>query len=248
MIAGLLLVAVLGAQVARLEMESRTSNQTSPASVVQSQPALYDIDLSRSYVQWTGTKFRGRGKHEGVVRLLSGALGPCNAANCRGRFTMDMHNLEITDIPVRDAVPRRRLLEHLRSRDFFWTARYPDATFVLVGTLATPSAERVLSASARDSSSFEATGQLTLRGVTQTLTFPARVTARSAQEIQVRAEVVIDRQRWGISYRFDPIRNEIVDDDITLVIVLVARSRVDASRVDLRQVQRVPILRLETDP
>jgi polyisoprenoid-binding protein YceI len=193
------------------------------AALLQTQPVTYDVDLSSSYIEWTGTKFRGRGKHEGIVRLRAGTLGPCTRTTCQGTFIIDMHNVEITDIPESDAVPRRRLLEHLRSRDFFWTERYPDATFVLDETRAVAGGVTT-----------RTTGRLTLRGVTQPLTFPARIVTHSDREVHVRAEVVIDRQRWGISYRFDPIRNEIVDDEISLVLVVVARSRPVAPAVDSR--------------
>lgn len=199
-----------------------------PAAVSAHAPpdwAEYDVDLARSYVSWTGTKFRGRGKHEGIVRIRSGRLGPCTLTRCRGRFTLDMHNLEITDIPASDPVPRRRLLEHLRSRDFFWTERYPLATFLLVDTRPAPRAGSGAIPAANDSNTLHVTGELTLRGVTRSLTFSARVDDRGAGELHIRADVVIDRQQWGVSYRFDPIRNEIVDDDITLGIVLVATAR-----------------------
>jgi len=178
----------------------------------EAQPAM-QVDLARSHVEWTGTKFRGRGKHEGIVRVRAAQLDACTPTDCRGRFTIDMHNLEVTDIPATDPVPRRRLTEHLQSRDFFWTERYPTAIFTLTGTSTTSRADSVL-----------ASGQLTLRGVTRPLLFTARIMRAFEGEVHVRAELTIDRQQWGIRYRFDPIRNELVDDEIRLVVVLVARA------------------------
>ncbi len=178
----------------------------------------WEVDLTQSRVEWIGTKFRGRGRHEGLVRLLDARLGPCSPTYCQGRFTLDMHNLEITDIPRSDAVPRRRLRDHLRSRDFFWTERFPVATFVLSGTRARTNADWV-----------DAWGELTLRDVTHAIRFPARIRHQRQGEVHVRAEVTIDRQRWGIRYRFDPIRNELVDDEIRLVIVLVAHARTNGA-------------------
>lgn len=175
------------------------------------------VDLVQSRVEWIGTKFRGRGRHEGFVRLLDATFASCTPAQCRGRFTLDMHNLEITDIPASDPVPRRRLRDHLRSRDFFWTERYPVATFVLTGTRTTDRADSV-----------QATGELTLRNVTRPIEFPAQITYHRDREVHVRAALTIDRQEWGIRYRFDPIRNELVDDEIQLVIVLVVHARTDA--------------------
>jgi polyisoprenoid-binding protein YceI len=160
----------------------------------EAQPTM-QVDLARSHRKWTGTKFRGRGRHEGIVRLRAAELDVCTPTNCRGRFTIDMHNLEVTDIPATDPVPRRRLTEHLQSRDFFWTERYPVAIFTITGTRTTSRADSVL-----------ASGQLALRGVIRPLLFTARIIQSFEREVHVRAELTIDRQQWGIRYRFDPIR------------------------------------------
>jgi polyisoprenoid-binding protein YceI len=170
-------------------------------------PGAYMLDVRRSVVRWKGTKFRGRGKHEGTVGLQAGTLSLCGTAVCRGSFTLDMRSIAVTDIPVDDPIPRNRLTSHLNSRDFFWTERYPTATFMLQQVIQRGSMYRV-------------TGELTLRGVTRPLSFDATMT-ESAGERRVTSSLTIDRQDWGIEYRFDPIRNEIVDDEIALVLELV---------------------------
>lgn len=192
---------------------SLSEAQGAPALRATAQPIHLEVDLLQSRVEWIGTKFRGRGRHEGFVLLRDAVLEPCTPSECRGRFTLDMHNLEITDIPASDPVPRRRLRDHLRSRDFFWTERYPVATFVLTGTRVSDRADAV-----------HAVGELTLRDVTREIRFPARITYPRDGEVHVRADLTIDRQKWGIRYRFDPIRNELVDDEIRLSILLVART------------------------
>lgn len=181
-------------------------------------PPNLEVDLTQSRVEWIGTKFRGLGRHEGLVRLLDATLEACTPTHCQGRFTLDLHNLEITDIPLSDAVPRRRLRDSLRSRNFFWTERFPVATFVLSGTRARTQADSV-----------DAWGELTVRDVTRSLRFPAHITHERNGEVHVRAELTIDRQQWGIRHRFDLIRDKVVDDEIRLVIVLVAHARTDGA-------------------
>lgn len=173
--------------------------------------ASLQADLRRSVVKWKGTKFRGRGKHEGKVHLASGALTMCGQSVCGGSFTLDMRSIAVTDIPVDDPIPRNRLTTHLNSRDFFWTERYPTATFTLRQVSPRGAMYRV-------------TGTLTLRGVTRPLAFDATVT-ESPGERRATSALTIDRQHWGVEYRFDPIRNEIVDDEIGLVLELVFTSR-----------------------
>src|SRR6476661_6948252 len=64
------------------------------------------LDTGRSVVRWKGTKFRGRGKHEGTLLLTSGFVSMCRTTVCGGRFVLDMRSIAVTDIPVDDEVPR----------------------------------------------------------------------------------------------------------------------------------------------
>jgi polyisoprenoid-binding protein YceI len=167
------------------------------------------VDLRRSVVRWRGTKFRGRGKHEGTVHLAAGALALCGARVCGGRFALDMRSIAVTDIPAHETEARARLTTHLKSPDFFWTERHPTATFVL--RQVTPVA----------GATHRVSGELTLRGVMRPISFVATLDERAGGERRVDARLRLDRQDWGIRYRYDPIRNEIVDDDIALELELV---------------------------
>jgi hypothetical protein len=187
---------------------ARVGGVVAPASPSDSLPA----DLRRSVVRWTGTKFRGRGRHEGTVPLAAGALALCGARVCGGHFVLDMRRLAVTDIPPHETVARARLTRHLRSADFFWTERHPTATFVL--DEATRGAD----------GTFQVAGALTLRGVTHPLAFPATLETDGGARL-VRARLRVDRRRWGVTYRFDPIRNELVDDEIALVLEMAFPAR-----------------------
>lgn len=168
------------------------------------------IDPSASIVRWRGTKFAGRGKHEGTVRLSSGHIDLCDGALVGGRFTVDMASIEVTDIPASDPVPRARLRTHLLSDDFFAAERFPTATFE-IGRVEPISADSV-----------RITGALTLRGVTEGIAFGARVTA-SADSVRADARFSIDRQRWGVAYRGSGPADELVDDAVSLGVTLRAR-------------------------
>ncbi len=173
------------------------------------------VDLAQSVLRWKGTKFRGRGKHEGTVQLTGGALVLCHGRPCDGYFTIDMRTIAITDIPLSDPVPRERLARHLASEDFFWVERHPTATFRLRD--ARPAAPG-------DDARYTVLGDLALRGVTRDLAFPALLEPRdNGSPPRIRARFTIDRQRWGVEYRFDPVRNELIDDDIHLDLLLVLR-------------------------
>lgn len=221
---------------------------------------VFLVDTARSVVRWRGTKFRGRGKHEGVVPIREGELLVCGlpdrattaarrasssdtsatrpggaARACGGRVVVDVQRLAVTDIPAHEGVARRRLTEHLLGPDFLWTARYPAATF----TLAQAEAESPTAVGAPPRApqrpqrviAVRVVGDLTIRGVTRRVALPATLEQPDVTVLprgpwggglRARARFRIDRQRWGVAYRWDPVRNELVDDDVTLDVELVA--------------------------
>ena len=211
-----LVVGALGATSTRSVDAARThatgpdrAGSAAPPGALAQVTDTLPADVRRSVVRWKGTKFRGRGKHEGTVRLAAGALAVCGARVCGGRFVLDMHSIAVSDIPPHETVPRARLTSHLKSADFFWTARHPTATFVLREAM-------------RDGGGvYRVAGELTLRGVTRPISFPATLEERAGGERRVGARVRIDRRRWGIAYRYDPVRNLLVDDDVHLALEVV---------------------------
>ena len=169
------------------------------------------VDPAASILRWKGTKFRGLGKHEGTVRIGDGTLLMCHELACGGQFTIDMRTIAVTDIPESDPVPRERLVNHLKDDDFFWVDRYPTATF------------RLREGRATTDGTYRVTGDLTMRGVMRTISFPANLRTRVRGEVRADARFTIDRQHWGIAYEGSRLTNDLVDDEITLELVLVAR-------------------------
>ena len=170
-------------------------------------PESIAVNAARSTLRWRGTKFRGRGSHEGTVPVATGTVVRCAAEVRDGWFTIDMRHIQVTDMPTHEREARRNLTQHLESEDFFWVARYPVATF------------RLSRVQPVGNDSVRVTGALTLRGVTRPVAFRARVQPRAA-DVGVLARITLDRQAWGVAFRFDPLRNLLVDDDITLDLAL----------------------------
>jgi polyisoprenoid-binding protein YceI len=170
-------------------------------------------DASASSIRWRGTKFGGRGRHEGAIGLAAGELVLAHEQLIGGRFTIDMRCIDVSDIPQNEPVPRRRLLDHLRGRDFFDVERFPTATFI---------AQR---ATRIGPARYQLGGALTMHGVTQPIAFPIEVRWRGVGQMMATGSVVLDRQRWGVAYRGARITNDLVDDDIAISLLLVARRR-----------------------
>jgi len=170
------------------------------------------LDLDKSTVRWRGTKFWGLGKHEGTVRLKGGAFCIRQGRVLHGWFEADMRSLEVTDIPASEPVPRRRLTEHLLGENFFAVGAHPVSRFILREV----QHER--------GHLYRVSGDLTIRGRTRPLTFYARGWSVTDQELRAQAGFKIDRHEFGVSYRGSTLKDDLVDDDFELELVIEARS------------------------
>ena len=98
----------------------------------------------------------------------------------------------------------------LPKADWFNTAETPDIRFV--STEITKVAER----------QFSITGDLSLRGTTQRITFPFTLTEVDATTRKAQATVVLDRMSFGIGAKSDPDA-QWVGREITLELVITAK-------------------------
>ena len=132
---------------------------------------------------------------------------------CGSILRSEIASLSVTDIPVWEPVPRNRLRRHLLDADFFDAARYPVATLELRrGVRTGPGRLRI-------------EGQLTMHGVTRPIIFDAVLELPPEAGVSASAWFRINRHLWGLSYRGSQLGNDLVDDDITFRVRLVARRR-----------------------
>lgn len=174
------------------------------------------VDLTRSGIKWRGTKFWGLGSHEGTVRLKSGEVCVRDGRIVGGTFVADMATIAVTDIRANDAVPRKRLRDHLLGEDFFHVAAYPEARLTL---RAVERENRAL---------HRVAAELAIRGQTHVVTFYARVWTLSDEAVHAEARFAVDRHRWGVSYRGSTIRDDLVDDEVWLDLTVHARGSAGA--------------------
>ena len=169
------------------------------------------LDTKATVIEWAGTKFGGRGRHAGIVRVAPGTVVLGGSALIAGTITIPLETVEVTDIPVWEPVPRSKLRAHLLDADFFDVRRFPRATLTL------HRAERMAPSVLRVQAS------LTMRGVTRPIAFDAQLEAPPEAAVAATAYFRINRHHWGLSYRGSEAGNDLVDDDITFRIRIVAR-------------------------
>lgn len=167
---------------------------------------VYTIDTAKSEITWIGAKVTGR--HNGLFGIRSGELYMRNGLLGGGEVIIDMATLRSNDKSI-DLASNQKLTAHLRSADFFDTEQYPTAVFELTGIAPFDSTEaKPHQGTSKDSElrvnnpTHRITGNLTIKGETRSVSFPARVTLEG-NVLRTRANFNIDRTKWGIVYRSD---------------------------------------------
>ena len=169
------------------------ATNTSSASPVVGEKYL--ITSENSKIEFIGAKVTGH--HNGSFKKFSGTINYAGQIEkSRVSITIDASSLD-TDTPD--------LTTHLKTADFFDVAKYPEAKFE--STEIKPGGEK--------GASHTVTGNLTLHGVTRSVSFPATITV-SPGVINVESSFAINRKDFGINYPGKT--NDFIRDDVALTL------------------------------
>ncbi|MEM6910338.1 MAG: YceI family protein [Verrucomicrobiota bacterium] len=147
------------------------------------------VDLAASRLEWTGRNLLN--KHWGTLPLKTGALGFEGGKLVSGSFVLDLTGMECTDLAGQEL--HQVLIDHLQSDDFFHTAQYPEAQFVISGS-------RVLEPTSLGAPNLALEGHLTLKGQTLPLQIQAVTGLTPDGKAAAQATLSIDRTLWQIIY------------------------------------------------
>ena len=176
----------------------------------------YTIDAQKSKVLWTGEKLTG--EHKGTLELKSGTVTMKGNAVASTDLIIDMTSIVVTDIE--DKTDNGKLVGHLRSEDFFSVEKNPTANFKAT------SFEAIKGVST-GSPNYTVTGELTIKGITNSITFPAIVSVKDGV-LTASAKATFDRTKWDIKYSsasfFDSLGDRVIYDDVVFEFQLVARA------------------------
>ncbi|MGD8748921.1 MAG: YceI family protein [Balneolaceae bacterium] len=175
------------------------------------------IDTDRSLILWKITEMWQSGKHKGTLKLSKGYLLFKDNHMIGGHIVADMNSIAITDIPKHEPVPRRRLRNHLKSKDFFYVEKYPTATFDITQT------------EPRKDNNIKVYGKLSIRNVSKPISFIASQETAQQTGWKFYATFKINRFSWNVSYQgtyweniSSILDNTLVDADIFLSVQLIA--------------------------
>ena len=176
----------------------------------------YNLDTETSLVRWTGRNLFNH--HQGTLKLASGHIEVENGVLQSAGFTLDMNTIACEDLV--DTAYNAMLIRHLRDDDFFAVDRFPTAEFICTSATALPSCTP-------GTPNYTLHGTITLRGVTQPLSFPAVIAAADTDHLTGQAQFELDRTQFGSHYGsgklFAFLGKHVVNDHIHLHIKLHAK-------------------------
>jgi polyisoprenoid-binding protein YceI len=171
----------------------------------------YSLVIPESFVNWKGTHVMTGKGHQGFIKPRTGTLVfDTNGSIVGGYFELDMNTITLTD--KKDTSSDNGVVSHLKDPDFFDVKKYPRGTFQLTKAI-----------KASGDSSYNITGQLTLRAITQEIHFPATI-VRNGEDVVATASLTIDRTKWGITYQSGSmlglVKDELLEDKVPVSLAL----------------------------
>lgn len=188
---------------------------TAIAAPAKKEAALYNLDQSATKVEWIGKKVAG--PHNGYVTVKNGTMTATEDGTItQGTVVIDMNSM--TNVDVTDKEYNGKLIEHLKSPDFFDTTKFPEATLVIKN-------------SKKSSKGLEVNGDLTIRGITQPVRFLATDVKATADSFMAKATVTVDRTKHQVMYNagkgdksvIKQLGDKLIYDEFTLNIQLAAK-------------------------
>ena len=185
----------------------------------------YSISIDQSVVGWTGTKVVGMGSQSGTFGIAEGSLTVNEGALVGGSITLDLNNIVCTDTASwMTEELKGKLVGHLKDTSFLFVAEHPTAVFEIASVEALAKADEA-------GNSHTLTGNLTLRGETRSISFPALIVVSEAG-IKASGVATINRLDWGINYDKEnlslseklkaKLQNGIVGENVEISFTLTA--------------------------
>lgn len=171
----------------------------------------FEIVNKESQLIWQDVPFAGK-PHEGTIQLTSGTLVTSATGKAKGgKFVINMKS--INSVNPKTGESNKGVVEHLHSDDFFSTMRFPLSTFTITKII--PSTKP---------NEYTITGNLTLKGISNIITFPA-IISTEGDKLKAQAAVTIDRTLWGITYKsysfLSQMKDDLIPNNIKLTMNLV---------------------------
>jgi polyisoprenoid-binding protein YceI len=186
------------------------------ASFAQLADGTYNVDYKSSTINWHAEKATGSG-HDGTIRVSSGQVVVAKSNIATGKLKVDMNGIACTDLP--EGEYNSNLINHLKSPDFFDTAKFPDSNFEVTS---------VTSKADVKGNTHVVAGKITIKGITKDISFPAKVSG-DGKSVTIDGDIVLDRSqfdvRFGSETFFGSLGDKAINNDMKLKLHVVANKK-----------------------
>jgi len=173
-------------------------------TVKAQETSSFKADASTSIINWKG--YKPAGSHYGTIVLKSGNLN-VEGDQISGSFVVDMST-------IKDADGSGRLEGHLKSKDFFEIESYGTSKFEITS-------------SKTNNGKLQVTGNLTIKGITKEITFPATILRGDGMITLTSETIQINRADYNIQYKsksfFNNLKEKFINDEFDLQVKIVAK-------------------------
>jgi polyisoprenoid-binding protein YceI len=175
--------------------------------------ASYKVDVDQSKLEWHGKKVTG--EHNGLINIKSGSLQFKDDMLAGGEFEIDMKSIVNLDLESEEW--NTKLVNHLKSDDFFSVEKFPTAMFKIT--------EAKSYKDEKSNANYWIKGDLTVKGKTNPLEFAAKVD-KSEEGVSASATMVVDRSKYDVRYGsgsfFEGLGDKLIYDDFDMKVSLQA--------------------------
>ncbi len=221
-LASLLVIAAIAASCS-----TGGGEKTQTKEAVESKAASFDkvfvVNPQESQIAWEG--YKPTGQHHGTVNVTKGNLMVKDGMITGGKFTFDMNSITVLDLT--DPEWNGKLTGHLKSADFFEVETHPQAAFEITdvkpvdGTMIDKSKEK-----GDIVPSHAITGNLTMKGITKSITFHAKVDKADNRITAESNMFFIDRTEWNVQYKskklFAELKDDFINDEMGIKLKVVS--------------------------
>lgn len=214
----LAMMAAVAVLAVSCNMEKAEEATTGEAQEVEAVVEATNVALdSGSVVAWRGFKSYVASEHLGTIGVQEGSFAVLDGKVVGGSITIDMNAIVNTDIE--DEGKNAYLVGHLKSQDFLFVDSFATGVFEIV---------EVKEAAAEGTNSV-VVGNLSLRGVTNSIEFPANIAVSEGSVSFDAPTFSIDRTKWGVKFHdsedatiAESLKEDLIDHSIELTISVTA--------------------------
>ncbi|MCF6279579.1 MAG: YceI family protein [Flavobacteriaceae bacterium] len=165
----------------------------------------YKAVISESTAAWVA--YKAGGQHNGTIGIKEGFLVVDDNMVVSGSFTIEMNSIKVLD------TDKKKLLNHLKSDDFFDVEKFPIATFIISG-------------SSIDGDKMMIKGKLTIKELTEEIKFLASITKNEKGQMVLESETFkVNRAKFNVTYKsktfFNNLKDKFIYDEFDMKVKVV---------------------------